>query len=451
MNRDFQGFLDPGGPPNFTPSQQGGIGARSDRTRILIVEDDRATREGLERILQSDHTIVQAAGTLLEGKTALRKFDPEVCLTDLRLPDGDGIEFIRSARAEGAHREVVVLTGNASIDTAIEAMKAGAFDYLVKPLQARQIESVLRRLAEKRGIERQLEDREKRFRSLIEHSSDAIALVEPSGRVCYASPSTQRVLGYAAERFVGGRWFDLLHPDDAPAARALFASVLRRPGDIATGEHRMWHSDSTWRWMEVVVSNLVDEPSVGAVVVNYRDVTYRRRMVDDLAFRAFHDTLTGLPNRSLLLDRLGQAIARARREDGCLAVMFIDLDHLKQVNDSVGHAAGDELLRAVAGRLRGCVREVDTLARVGGDEFMLLIPEIAEPNDAVAVAAKALACVAEPYRVLGQSVAVTASIGIAFYPDDALEPEGLMSRADRALYRAKSTGRNRYVVSVPSE
>ena len=203
--------------------------------------------------------------------------------------------------------------------------------------------------------------------------------------------------------------------------------------------------------MEVVVSNLVDEPSVGAVVVNYRDVTYRRRMVDDLAFRAFHDTLTGLPNRSLLLDRLGQAIARARREDGCLAVMFIDLDHLKQVNDSVGHPAGDELLRAVAGRLRGCVREVDTLARVGGDEFMLLIPEIAEPNDAVAVAAKALACVAEPYRVLGQSVAVTASIGIAFYPDDALEPEGLMSRADRALYRAKSTGRNRYVVSVPSE
>jgi diguanylate cyclase (GGDEF)-like protein/PAS domain S-box-containing protein len=374
-----------------------------------------------------------------------------VCLTDLRLPDGDGIDFIRSARAEGARREVVVLTGNASIDTAVEAMKAGAFDYLVKPLQARQIEAVLRRLSEKRGIERQLEDREKRFRSLIEHSSDAIALIDPSGRIGYASPSTLRVLGYPAERFVGGQWFDLLQPDDAPAARALLASVLRRPGDIATGEHRMWHSDSTWRWMEVVFSNLVDEASVGAVVVNYRDVTYRRRMVDDLAFRAFHDTLTGLPNRSLFLDRLAQAIARARREDGRLAAMFIDLDNLKQINDSVGHAAGDELLRAVAGRLRACVREVDTLARVGGDEFMLLIPEIAQPDDAVAVASKALACVAQPYRILGHTISVTTSIGIAYYPDDARDPEGLMSRADRALYRAKATGRNRYVVSSSPE
>jgi diguanylate cyclase (GGDEF)-like protein/PAS domain S-box-containing protein len=443
MDRGIQGYPEPGSPLPIA-SHREGIAAISDPTRILIVEDDPATREGLERILEDDRAIVRGVSSLTEGRRALESFNPDICVTDLRLPDGNGIDFIRNARSEKAKRDVIVLTGNASLDTAIEAMKAGAFDYLVKPLQARQIKIVLRRLAEKRDVRRQLEERERRFQALIERSSDAIALLDREGRVQYASRSTERVLGYDAEGFVGRHWFDLLHPDDVSAARNLLTSVLSRPGAIATGEHRMLHSGSSWRWTEVVFSNLLEDPSVRAVVLNYRDITDRKRTVDDLEYRAFHDALTGLPNRALFLDRLGQAVSRARREDGRVAVMFIDLDNLKAINDTMGHAAGDELIRRTADRIRRCLREADTLARVGGDEFTLLLPDVSVPDDAKTVASKALASVAESFLIGGRKVSITTSIGIAFYPKDSTEPEELVRCADKALYHAKETGKNRY-------
>jgi len=448
MDRAVQGIPQTGGPPLIAPHHEG-ITATSDRTKILIVEDDAATREGLERILESDHTIVRGAGSLSEGRRALEGFNPDICLTDLRLPDGSGIEFIRSARSDTTHRDVIVLTGNASIDTAIEAMKAGAFDYLVKPLEARQINIVLRRLSEKRDIQKQLEEKEERFRALIERSSDAIALLDREGRIQYASSSTERVLGYDAEGFVGRHWFDLLHPDDGAAARNLFSVVLSEGGKIATGQHRMLHSGSSWRWMEAVFSNLLEESSVGAVVVNYRDITDRKRAVDELEYRAFHDALTGLPNRALFLDRLGQAVSRAKREDGRVAVMFIDLDNLKPINDTLGHAAGDEVIRRASERIRRCVREADTLARVGGDEFTLLLPDVSVLEDAETVAEKARASVAQSFLIGGREVSISTSIGIAVYPRDGGDAETLMQRADEALYRAKETGKNRFLFASP--
>ena len=414
------------------------------RTRILIVEDDPATRAGLKGILEGSTTLVASAASLDEGRRALAKFDPDICLTDLKLPDGSGIDFIRSARQGSPGRDVIVLTGNGSIDTAVEAMKEGAFDYLLKPLRPIQIGIVLERLERKRQVQRQLAEQERRFRALIEHSSDAIALLGRDGTVLYASPSTERVLGLRGDEIVGGSWFDHLHEEDAAASREFFGSIAAQPGRHATFEARLRNRHGQWRWIEMAFTNLVDEPSVASIVVNYRDVTERRRTVDELAYRAFHDSLTGLPNRALFLDRLSQAMARGRRDGGRFAVMFIDLDNLKGVNDSLGHSGGDALIRAVTERLRGCVREADTLARVGGDEFMLLVPEIADESDVVTVASKTLASVAEPFTIQGQEVRVTTSIGIGFYPRDGEDPETLMACADKALYRAKETGKNRY-------
>jgi diguanylate cyclase (GGDEF)-like protein/PAS domain S-box-containing protein len=414
------------------------------RTRILIVEDDPATRAGLEGLL-GGHTWadVVTAASLDEGRQALARFDPDICLTDLKLPDGSGIDFIRSARQE-VRRDVIVVTGNGSIDTAVEAMKEGAFDYLLKPLRPAEIGVVLERLERKREIQRQVREQETRFQALIEHSSDAIALLSSDGSVLYASPSTARILGHRSEDIIGSRWFDHLHAEDAAAASDFFEAILAGPGRPGTFEARIASRGGPWRWIEITMTNLLAEPSVDAVVVNYRDVTERRRAVDELEYRAFHDSLTGLPNRALFLDRLGQAIALARREGKKLAVMFIDLDDLKRVNDTLGHSAGDALIRGVTERLRACVREADTLARVGGDEFTLLIPEVADESDAVTVATKTLASVAEPFAIHGQEVAVTTSIGIGFYPRDGSDAEALMACADKALYRAKRTGKNRY-------
>ncbi|HWC64644.1 MAG TPA: diguanylate cyclase, partial [Thermoanaerobaculia bacterium] len=413
------------------------------RTRILIVEDDPATLAGLEGLLGGDGSAeIVTAASLDEGRRALARFDPDICLTDLKLPDGSGIDFIRSARQE-VRRDVIVVTGNASVDTAVEAMKEGAFDYLMKPLKPAELDGVLERLERKREIERRLREQEKRFRALIEHSSDAIALLSPEGTVLYASPSTARILGDASEALLESRWFDRLHPEDARPASDFFDAILADPGRPAAFEARIRNAAGQWRWIEMTMTNLLGEASVDAIVVNYRDVTERRRAVDELEYRAFHDSLTGLPNRALFLDRLGQAMALARRDGKKLAVMFIDIDDLKRVNDTLGHSAGDALIRGVTERLRGCVREADTLARVGGDEFTLLIPEVADESDAVTVATKTLATVAEPLAVRGREISVTTSIGIGFYPRDGDDAETLMAAADRALYRAKETGKNR--------
>ena len=421
------------------------------RTRILIVEDDPATRAGLRGILEGSSTLVASAASLDEGRQALRKFDPDICLTDLKLPDGSGLDFIRSARESNSRRDVIVLTGNGSIDTAVEAMKEGAFDYLLKPLRPAQIGIVLERLERKREIQKKLVDQERRFRALIEHSSDAIALLSGEGTILYSSPSTERVLGYRSEDVDGTSWFDQLHEEDAAAAREFFGAIAAQEGRHAIFEARLRNRRGQWRWIEMAFTNLLAEPSVASIVVNYRDVTERRRTVDELAYRAFHDSLTGLPNRALFLDRLAQAMARGRREGGKFAVMFIDLDNLKRVNDTFGHSGGDALIRAVTERLKGCVREADTLARVGGDEFMLLVPEIADETDAVTVASKTLAGVAEPFQIQGETMSITTSIGIAFYPRDGEDPETLMACADKALYRAKETGKNRYRFCAASE
>jgi diguanylate cyclase (GGDEF)-like protein/PAS domain S-box-containing protein len=425
-------------PPPPAPAE-----SRAPRRRILIVEDDPATRAGLEGLLGDGSSDVATAGSLDEGRRALARFDPDICLTDLKLPDGSGIDFIRSAR-ESARRDVIVLTGNGSIDTAVQAMKEGAFDYLLKPLKPAELGGILQRLERKREVERQLREQEERFRALIEHSSDAIALLSAEGRVLYASPSTARVIGRRGQDLVGKVWLDRMHADDVAAAGDFFASVLADPGRPGTIETRLREEGEGERWIEMTMTNLLGEPSVGAVVVNYRDVTERRRAIDELEYRAFHDELTGLPNRALFLDRLTQAIALARRDSRKLAVMFIDLDNLKRVNDTLGHSAGDAVIRAVTERLRGCVREADTLARVGGDEFTLLVPEIGDESDAVTVASKTLASVAEPFVIRGHELSVTTSIGIGFYPRDGGDPESLMACADKALYRAKETGRNRY-------
>jgi diguanylate cyclase (GGDEF)-like protein len=182
---------------------------------------------------------------------------------------------------------------------------------------------------------------------------------------------------------------------------------------------------------------------VGASAIS-RDITERRRGEARVQHLAFHDPLTGVPNRLLFLDRLGVAVAQAHRLEQNLAVLFLDLDHFKRINDSLGHPAGDELLRSVAGRLTGCVREGDTVARLGGDEFMALLPGVGTEADAATVGRKILDAVRVPVRLQGRELVVTASIGIAIYPADGLETEALIRNADRAMYRAKECGRDRF-------
>jgi diguanylate cyclase (GGDEF)-like protein/PAS domain S-box-containing protein len=295
----------------------------------------------------------------------------------------------------------------------------------------------------------ELRDRERRFRALIERSADAILLMDPEGTILYAGPSISDVLGYRTEEFEGRRIQSFLHPDDVRRVKRLVGDLLRAPGNSVATECRVRHGNGSWRWAEGVVTNLLHDPAVRAIVGNYRDITERKRADARLHHQATHDALTGLPNRTLLVDRLGRSIAHASRRQTGIAVVYVDVDGFKRVNDALGHAAGDRLLAIVAERLRACVRNADSVARVGGDEFVIALEGIGRPEDVAAIAKKILDLVALPVDIGGHRLHITVSLGVSLFPGDGVDPETLLKNADHALYLAKDRGRNTYQLCTP--
>jgi diguanylate cyclase (GGDEF)-like protein/PAS domain S-box-containing protein len=292
------------------------------------------------------------------------------------------------------------------------------------------------------AAEQALVESERRFRALVENSSDGIALVDDAGMMKYSSPSTHRLLGYTDEELKDRSLLDFIETDDLELIALRYGDFLDHPGADARGEIRFHHKDGGMRWFEGVATNLVNDSSVKAIVVNYRDITERKLAERQLERLAYRDSLTGLPNRFLFHDRLGHSLDQARRRARRLALMYIDLDRFKLVNDTLGHAVGDKLLQAVAKRLQQSLRADDTIARLGGDEFAVLLPEIDRPEDAARVGYKLLAAMREPFSVDGHDLYATASIGISTFPDDGEDVGTLLKNADSALYRSKELGRN---------
>ncbi len=287
---------------------------------------------------------------------------------------------------------------------------------------------------------------EERFRALVQHASDVMAILDVSGRLTYHSPAAVRRWGYAPAALDGGRLLDLAHPDDRAAGEDLLDQARRAARETVATELRLRDARGDWRTCEVIVTNLLAEPSVGGFVATCRDVTEHKAFERELTRLAFHDPLSGLPNRALFLDRLERALARADRANGRVAVLFLDLDNFKVVNDSLGHEVGDTVLRTAGDRLAACLRAEDTVARFGGDEFTVLLDEVHVVADAVEVAERIAVALRAPVDLAGREVYTSASIGIAVSTPRRDRPDSLLRDADLALYRAKSSGKARYAV-----
>ncbi len=291
-----------------------------------------------------------------------------------------------------------------------------------------------------------LRHREARFRSLVQNSSDVVTLVSGDGVVAYESDAVQGVLGRPASP--GRRFVDDVHPSDASLARAMIDGLAASSEAHESVQIRLRHADGGWRWVDVVGQNRLAEPAVRALVLNYRDVTDRKRLEDQLQHDAFHDPLTGLANRALFGDRVAHALDRRRPTADRAAVLFIDLDDFKLVNDSLGHAAGDSLLGAVAERIRACLRPQDTAARLGGDEFAVLVEETDVEGPAV-IADRILEALRQPFGVEDRQLFMQASIGIAIQGGQDRATGGetaddLLRNADAAMYTAKARGKGRH-------
>ncbi|HEX8251745.1 MAG TPA: EAL domain-containing protein [Thermoanaerobaculia bacterium] len=294
----------------------------------------------------------------------------------------------------------------------------------------------------RRDAENARAETEQRYRALVENASEGVALVDAHGNFVYAGPSTQRVLGYEPGELLAMNFGDVVHPDDLDVARRNLRALLTADNAELSGELRLRHSDGEYRWTEGTYKNLLFNPAVRAIVINYRDVTERKQAEETLQHLAYRDTLTDLPNRFLFHDRLEHAIDQARRRGSGFAVMYMDLDRFKVVNDTLGHTVGDHLLQMVARRLRDVLRADDTIARLGGDEFAVILPELDRAEQAGSAARKLIAALRAPVRVDGHELHVTASAGISMYPSDGTDVTTLIKHADAALYRSKELGRN---------
>jgi diguanylate cyclase (GGDEF)-like protein/PAS domain S-box-containing protein len=316
-------------------------------------------------------------------------------------------------------------------------------------------------LLENRALTRDLEGRvlartaelrasEQRFQALVQHSSDVVTVIDPDTTVIYQSESMERVFGHPAHTLVNRSLTALLDPRATGRLREALQSVARLPYGTLSIELPIRRADGRVCQAELTITNLLDDPNVGALVLNTRDITDRKELENQLVHEAFHDALTNLANRALFSDRVDQALRRRDRDEHPIAVLFLDLDGFKEVNDSRGHAAGDELLTQVADRLRASVRPEDTVARFGGDEFAILAEVDSDGrNEAEAVAQRVIEQIGAPFMVDGNELHVSVSIGIAHGGPHAENGGQLMRNADLAMYRAKAAGAGQYALYHP--
>src|SRR5947209_10672483 len=302
-----------------------------------------------------------------------------------------------------------------------------------------------RHVAAKRE-EEALRRSEERFQSLARNAFELVTVFDADGTILYESPAVERVLGFAADERIGNDGFDYIHPEDQGRAQDIAARALECPGVPVQLEMRGRRADGEWRWLEVWITNLLDDASVCGIVANQRDITERRAYQEQLTRQAYHDSLTGLPNRALFQSRLEVALARAGRRKRTIGVLFVDLDRFKVINDSLGHETGDDLLVAVAARLRDAVRDEDTVARLSGDEFTVLLEEVEDEVEAAAVAQRIIDDIRRAIDLEGHQVFVGASVGIALSHNGEDLAEDLLRDADLAMYRAKERGRSRYEI-----
>jgi diguanylate cyclase (GGDEF)-like protein/PAS domain S-box-containing protein len=423
-----------------------------DKSVLLIEKDPEQTR--IIRAMFDDQGGYSFALThvrcLVDAETYLVGHPVDIVLLGLGLSDPEGLEPVRRARAVAPHAGIVLLSSLSEEPKAIQAIREGAQDYLIKGhIEPHQLMRTLGKAVERKTNEEVLIHEKDRAQSTLDCIADALICTNMAGNITFFNPVAAGMVGWPLMEAAGRHLTEVFHIVDATTRKEILDPMARAASENLTGKLPsncvLIHRDGHEVFIEDSVAPIHDcEGKVTGAVIVFRDVSEARAQSEQLAHLAEHDLLTGLPNRLLFCDRLGQAISLARRHGRRAAVLFLDLDGFKQINDTLGHAAGDEFLKSVANRLLNCVRAPDTVSRQGGDEFVMLLQDVQKPEDAAATARRTLQAVAEVYLADHSEFHVTASIGVSVFPDDGLDAETLIKNADAAMYQAKKDGRQTY-------
>ncbi|HRP97189.1 MAG TPA: EAL domain-containing protein [Rhodocyclaceae bacterium] len=431
---------------------------------ILIVDDDATLRRTLVHALAGSARHFGECGSAGEAMELLGSCAYDLILLDYRLPDATGLAVLDWLADHRRDESVIMISGEDSVDAAIGALRRGADDFVRKPYHVAQLQRTVQSALHKRSLERvnramseRLRVSERLHRYLVESSPDLIFTLDGDSRFSYLNPRIEDLLGHPRNQLLKEPFSSLVMAEDRERIDSLLRAQKSRPGSSFSIELRLQRPPGSGAPRHITVA-LQGMPMIGrdGGTTRYiglygvaRDISERKRAEEIISFQAYHDQLTRLPNRVLFKDRLDLAIAQAQRRNGTLAVMFIDVDRFKLVNDTFGHAEGDALLRGVAGRLSATLRRGDTLARLGGDEFTILLPDIETPNDAEVIARKILGAFARPFPLHHGEFRATASVGIAIFPQDGTSAETLTQHADIAMYQVKRSGKNGFRFFAP--
>lgn len=473
---------------------------------ILIVEDSQTQALQLQNLLMQHGYGVVVAQNGREGLAIIRSVMPSLVITDIVMPDMDGYQLCSTIRADEAIRDipVMLLTLLSSVKDIILALECGADNFITKPYKEEyllsKIETILslanhpnrnrktvetsifyqgddypisseiprildllvstyelsiiksqeqlNTLRERMQAEEALRESEERFRNILEFAPIGMAEMSLEGNFIMVNRALCEIVGYEKEELEKLTIQEITYPDDLDAALANVQKLLNGSANFYQMEKRYIRKDQQVVWIQLTVSLQRDSSkSPLYFIVQIEDISERKRNQEQIQQLAYYDALTKLPNRRLLKDRLNLALTQAKRFDRSLALMFLDLDNFKQVNDSLGHDAGDELLKIIAGRLLTCVRSGDTICRQGGDEFIIVLAEITHPQDAELVADKIIKALHDPIYIQENELHVTTSIGIAVYSvNGADDAKALMKKADIAMYETKNKGRNGFSI-----
>ena len=426
------------------------------KRQILVVEDERLVAKHIENMVRG--LGYDVAGVAATGEDAVRialGTMPDLVLMDIMLRgDMDGIAASEQIWDKAAI-PVVYLTAYADEATLERAKVTDPFGYLLKPFEERELFTAIEMALYKHKTDRELKERERWLSTILTSIGDGVISTDREGRVTFMNSIAEVLTGRKKDDCLGRDLGEVLVLIGEKTGRRVPVSARktsRKKDRLPDGQGLLLLRGEDKLPVEVGASFIrAEKDQVDGMVLVFRDVTQRNLQQERLSFLAIHDSLTELPNRVLFNDRLTLALANAARRKKEIAVLMLDLDRFKKVNDTLGHSVGDRLLKAVAERLAGLLRRSDTIARLGGDEFMILLPEISSPSSAGRVARRVLQAFKQPFDLKDRKIQITASIGIASCPRDGEDVESLTKNADIAMYAAKEGGRNTFKLYAPPE
>jgi diguanylate cyclase (GGDEF)-like protein/PAS domain S-box-containing protein len=422
-------------------------------TLVLLITCDRNLTNRLTRSLADvagDAFTIESVDRVSEATQRLKQNeDVDAVIMDWDLPATRGFETLLVLMGAAPQLPIIILGDDPNLLQQMNVVEHGAQDYLPKRrLDADTLIGMVHRAIARKSRESKLFFDKERAEVTLNSIGDAVLSTDGNWRITFLNPVAERLMGWTHAEASGQRLTDVFQVIEATTRERIVPCLEFEVGKgrtiILPPNCVLVRRDGHESPIEDSAAPIHDRGGrVAGLVVVFHDVSEAQTMAQRMTHLAQHDILTSLPNRGLLDDRLEQGIALARRHSRRLAVLFIDLDHFKHINDSLGHLIGDQLLRAVALRITPCVRSSDTVSRQGGDEFIVLLSEISHAEDAALIADKIRLAVLEPYTIANHLLHLTASIGVSIYPEDGVDPESLIQCADTAMYHAKEKGRNR--------